>query len=265
MQTYDKPIKIAHYGKFYYEEPCISNENGCGAIFFSGCSLKCVYCQNYQISSQNFGKQISVLQLVQIIKELESLGVYCINLVNPTHVAPFIFAALDIYRPQIPVVWNSHGYESLSLITKAAKYVDIFLPDLKYADDALAQKYSHAPNYFLVATKAISFMCKLKPNKFVGEKMTSGVIVRHLVLPNNIQNSKAVLEWIDKNIPNAIVSVMSQYIPSGRANQFAEINRTLIAEEYQQVLDFVQTLHFDGFTQELDSATPDMVPKWDYV
>lgn len=254
-------LKIANYGLFHWEEPCISYEKGSGAIFFSGCSLKCVFCQNYEISSQNVGQEITVNNLAKIFEELDAVADN-INLVNPTHFSDKIIEALKIYKPHVPVVYNTHGYELESEIIKLAAFVDIFLTDLKYYDNALAEKLSGAKNYFQIASKAIDKMIVLKPNKFEGDKMTQGVIIRHLILPNHTDDSKRILEHIKNSHPDAIISLMGQYIPCGKASLFADINRKLTAEEYDDVTDYAYHLGLDGYMQELSSADEMFIPKF---
>lgn len=261
----ENKIKIAHYGKFYFEEPCITNSNGCGAIFFSNCSLKCVFCQNYEISSQEKGKWIDESQFIKIIQELENQQVYAINLVNPTHFAKFIIRALKKYKPHIPVIWNSHGYESISTIKTVSPYVDIFLPDFKYIDNLKAIKYSHAKNYFEISSKAILYMSQLKPNVFDGDMLKSGVIIRHLILPLCSTDSCKILDYIKQNLPDAIVSIMSQYVPYGRAQDYPELNRKITKREYNRVLQHFLNLRLQGYSQTLDSASSEFIPKWNMI
>lgn len=254
-------LKIANYGLFHWEEPCISYKKGSGAIFFSGCSLKCVFCQNYEISSQNVGQEISVSDLAKIFEELDATADN-INLVNPTHFSDQIIEALKIYSPRVPIVYNTHGYELESEIEKLSGFVDIFLTDLKYYDNSLAEKLSSAKNYFQIASKAVDKMIALKPNKFDSDKMTQGVIIRHLILPNHTDDSKRVLDHIKRTHPDAIISLMGQYVPCGKASAYADINRKLTAEEYDDVTDYAYQLGLDGYMQELSSADEMFIPKF---
>lgn len=257
-------VCIALYKLFFYEEPCITAIGGSGAIFFSGCSLRCVYCQNYEISSLKNGKEISVQRLAEIFKELEKSGAENINLVNPTHYVSQIEEALKIYKPSIPIVYNSHGYESEETIKKVAKFCDIFLPDFKYFDNDIALRYSGAKDYVEVCKKTLKLMRQLKQDKFNGDKMISGVLIRHLILPLQTDDSIKILDWIKHNLPSTKVSLMSQYTPYGRANEFKEINRKITKREYDKVVNSYLNLGLDGYIQDRESANCVYIPKWDY-
>ncbi len=246
---------MLHYG----EEPYLTNGGASGAIFFAGCNLKCVYCQNWQISNGD-GKVVTVLGLVDIFKQLENAGANNIDLVTPTHYSDLIYEALKLYKPNIPIIYNCGGYESLSQIKKMCEVIDIFLFDLKYYSDELSIKYSFAPHYFDCATQAIKCAMANKPNKFVNNQMVSGVAIRHLCLPSHTQDSIAVLEWIGKNCPGTPVSIMSQYVPMHEAESYPEINRVLKPLEYKIVINKAIKLKLNAFTQELDSATTQMLP-----
>ena len=254
-------LKIANYSLHQWEEPCISYKKGSGAIFFSGCSLKCVYCQNYEISSLDVGQEISVNQLAEIFKELD-LTADNINLVNSTHFSSLIIDALKIYKPKAPVIYNTHGYELEEEIVKLANYVDIFLTDLKYFSSEISLKYSKVNNYFDVAKKEKKKMIELKPNKFKNGQMLQGVIVRHLVLPTLTNDSKKILDYIAKEHKDVILSLMAQYTPLGEAVNFPEINRTLLQEEYDEVVNYAINLNLDGYMQELSSANDCFIPKF---
>ena len=259
-------LKIAHYELFSYEEPCISFSKGSGAIFFSGCSLKCVFCQNYEISTLNKGKEITVLQLVDIFKELENAGADHFHLVSPTHYALQIAQALEIYRPHIPIIYNCHGYESLKTIEFMSKYIDVFLPDFKYYDNVIAQKFSKVGDYFEKTFAAIKKMRELKTDVFSPDgKILSGVIIRHLILPLCTDDSIKVLQTIKQNIPNTKVSLMSQYVPCGEAENISQINRKITKREYNKVLNAFINLGLDGYVQELESASKDFIPKFRFV
>ena len=258
-------LKVAKAYLHKWEEPCISGENGSGTVFFSGCNLKCVYCQNYDISSEARGKVISVQRLAEIFKELEEKGATNINLVSPSHYVNAIISALNIYRPHIPIVYNSNGYDSLKTLEKLKGYVDIFLVDFKYADSNLALKYSRALDYVEVAKANILKMRELVPNEeFDGEIMKRGVIVRHLILPNHVDNSIKVLEWIADNVKNPFISLMGQYVPMYRAKDFKELSRPLKPIEYKIVEKKMLELNLtQGYTQELSSAEECYTPKFD--
>lgn len=258
----ENPV-VARISKHMWEEPCISGTNGSGTVFFSGCAMKCVFCQNYKISTENFGKVLTPLQLADCYKRLEDMGVHNINLVNPTHFAKAIIKSLDIYKPQIPIVYNCGGYENVETLRLLNGYIDIYLPDFKYATNEIAKKYSNAPNYPHTALKAIGEMISQQPDNIYDNDgiMQKGVIIRHLVLPSNTKNSIAVLDTIYENFGNEItISLMSQYTPCGIADKYPEINRRITKREYQKVLTHLEALGFDGFAQELSSATVSYIP-----
>lgn len=255
-------IKIANYGLFKFEEPCISFDKGSGAIFFSGCSLKCVYCQNYEISDKGVGKEITVEELAKIFEKFDKTADN-INLVNPTHFVREIIEAFKIYKPSIPVVYNTHGYETVKTIEMLEPFVDIYLTDFKYFDSDISLKYSKAENYLEKAHFALKEMVRQKQNVFdENGKMLKGVIVRHLILPNNLDNSKKVLDYLKEEYDDITISLMSQYIPCHKAKDYEEINRTLLQEEYDEILDYAYNLGLDGYAQELSSAEEFYIPKW---
>lgn len=251
----------------HWEEPIISggeNDTGSGAIFFAGCNLKCIYCQNYDISNSCEGKTLSTQDLVEVFNDFENKGALNINLVTPTHYTKQIIDALSIYKPKIPVVWNSSGYEKASEIAKLKDLVDIYLVDLKYMDKNLAQELSYAFDYPEIATNCILQMKENQPKDvIVNGIMQKGVIVRHLVLPNCVENSFLCLDWIKSKLgKDQIISIMSQYIPCYKAKDNDKINRKLHKIEYKRVLAHLEKLGLDnGFVQEMDSAdkcyTPD--------
>lgn len=252
----------------HWEEPIISgdeNSNGSGAIFFAGCNLKCVYCQNHQISNSDAGKTININELITIFKEFETKKATNINLITPTHFTRQILAALKKYKPSIPIVWNSSGYELASEIKKLKKYVDIYLVDLKYLDSTLSKKYSHAEDYPKYAKSAIRQMKINQPIDIIENGlMKNGVIIRHLVLPLNIENSFKCLDYIKDNYgTDQFVSIMAQYCPCHLASQYTEINRKLHPIEYKRVLNHISQLGFNnGFVQDLDSANLCFTPKF---
>lgn len=260
-----KNVKLALCNLHFSEEPVISGTNGSGTVFFCGCNLKCVYCQNYEVSRNNIGKEVSVNRLAQIFKELEEQGANNINLVTPTHYADAIIEALKIYKPNIPIVYNTNGYESVETIQKLKDYIDIYLTDFKYYSNNLSLKYSSALNYCEVATNALKQMIKNQPHNIIENGlMKKGVIVRHLVLPNNTEDSINVLNHINQNFGNnVLISLMSQYVPLNNLNNYPEINRTLKPIEYKLVLNHLTKLDFNGFMQELCSNSTSYIPKFD--
>lgn len=256
-------IKIAHYELFQYEEPCISINKGSGAIFFSGCNLDCVFCQNYEISEKCKGKFITIDEFIEIIKELEAKGAENINLVSPTHYALAITQALKKYKPKVPVIYNTNAYENIETIKMVAPFVDVFLPDFKYYDDAIATRFSGAKNYYNIALNAIKCMRELKSDVFDETgKILQGVIVRHMVLPLCTNDSIKVLNTISKELQNTKVSLLAQYTPCGRASEFKEINRKITKREYEKVLTCYYNLNLTGYVQDLTSATKDFIPKF---
>ena len=264
-------IKIALYSIHQFEEPCISGEKGSGTVFFSNCNLNCVFCQNYEISQLGKGKEITIKRLAEIFLEQQEINVENINLVTPTSYVPQIIEALKIAKInglKIPIVYNTNGYESLETIKMLKGYVDIYLPDLKYADNELAKNLSNAPQYFEIATKAIKEMIEQVGTPVFNDDgiMQKGVMIRHLVLPNNIENSKKVLNWISSELPKEIyVSVMAQYFPTYKAKEDKyNINRKLTACEWKLIQDEIDKLGIEnGFIQELGEHEEEYVPKWE--
>lgn len=259
-------LKIAKYMLHMWEEPIISGTRGSGAVFFSHCNLKCIYCQNAQISSGGQGQEISVAQLVDIIKELEMAGAHNINFVTPTHYTEQIIQALNIYKPSIPIVWNSSGYENAETIKKLKDLVDIYLVDLKYMDNTLAFNLSNAKNYPEVCTNAIMQMRKNQPSDIIHNgMMKKGIIIRHLVLPNEIENSFKALDWIASNLGNStFISLMGQYTPCHLALNDYKYNRPLKPIEYKRVINHLNELGFlNGFCQDLSSASQVFIPDFD--
>lgn len=260
-------FKIARAGLHFWEEPCISGTKGSGTIFFSGCSLKCVYCQNYQISMDCFGKEISDERLIEIFGELEAQGAHNINLVNPTHYALRIAEILKNHKPNIPVVYNTGGYDKAETIKKLDGLVDIYLTDIKYVSAKVSAKYSGAANYFDAAESAVKEMQRQVVKNEYDENgiMKKGLIVRHLILPGNISQAMKVLDWINENLPkDTVISLMSQYMPCGRANEFPTINRRLGKREYETVIDYTESLGFDNvYIQDLTSSDEQYIPPFD--
>lgn len=256
---------LARASLHLWEEPVISGERGSGAIFFSGCNLRCVFCQNYEISHENFGKQVSKSEFIDIVKRLENQGAHTINLVNPTHFVPFIKEVFSEYKPSVPVVYNTGGYDDVESIRSLQGLIDVYLPDLKYFDSDVSKKYSNAENYFEKASKAV-----LEMQRQVGESvikdgiMQKGMIIRHLVLPKNTDQSIKILRWIKDNLPiDTYISLMSQYVPYVKT-EYKELNRRIVTAEYQKVIDEFERLGFEnGFMQERSSAQTDFIPKFD--
>ena len=259
-------VRIARAELHFWEEPCISGKNGSGTVFFSGCSLKCCFCQNYEISAQNKGFTVNAEQLADIFLMLQQKGANNINLVNPTHFAVQIAKALDLCRDslKVPVVYNCGGYEKCETIESLADHVDIFLPDLKYYKGEISKKYSAAADYFDRACEAIKTMVRIcgKPQFDENGMLKKGVIVRHLVLPNCRHDSIKLMDWLGENFDKdeILVSLMSQYTPVYKAVEFPEINRRTSTFEYKSVCDVVEKYGFEGYFQQRDSAKNDFIP-----
>lgn len=262
-------IKIALVSTHMYEEPCISGTNGSGTIFFSNCNLSCKFCQNYEISQLGKGHEITIEELASVMVKQQEEGVHNINLVTPTMYAYQIVEAIKIARKNglnIPIIYNSNGYENIETIKALKGYIDVYLPDLKYYSNEIAVKYSKAPNYFEIASKAILEMINQVGAPEFDEDgiIKKGVMIRHLVLPNHIQNSKNVLKWIKENIPQEIyIDVMAQYFPTYKAKEDELINRKLTKREYKEIENYFYLLDFkNGYMQELGEHEEEYVPKW---
>lgn len=256
---------LARASLHLWEEPVISGERGSGAIFFSGCNLRCVFCQNFEISHENFGKQVSKSEFIDIVKRLENQGAHTINLVNPTHFVPFIKEVLSEYKPSVPVVYNTGGYDDVESIRFLDGLIDVYLPDLKYFDSDVSKKYSNAENYFEKASKAVVEMQRQVGKSVIKDGiMQKGLIIRHLVLPKNTDQSIKILRWIKDNLPiDTYISLMSQYVPYVKT-EYKELNRRIVTAEYQKVIDEFERLGFEnGFMQERSSAQTDFIPKFD--
>lgn len=256
-------INAARAAAHYWEEPVISGSFGSGAVFFSGCTLGCAFCQNEKISHENFGKELSPSELREIFERLIDEGCQNINLVTPTHFLPSILPALTPKLP-VPVVYNCGGYERVETLRELEGLVDIYLPDMKYSDNALAKTLSRAPDYFETAAAAIREMYR-QTGGFVieDEQMTRGVLIRHLILPGAIDNSLGVLDWIAETFPenDVLVSLMSQYVPMGRAKSMPSFDRTITGEEYDAVHSYLDFLGIEnGFTQDFTAASTDFIP-----
>lgn len=262
-------VKIALASLHYYEEPCISGKNGSGTIFFSNCNLNCKYCQNYEISNLGKGKEITVQELAETFIKQQEKGANNINLVTPTSYVYHIIEAIQIAKQKglkIPIIYNTNGYENIETIEKLKGYIDIYLPDLKYYNNDIAKKYSNIDNYFEIATKAIKKMYEQVGTAIFNEKgiIQKGIIIRHLVLPNHILNSKHILKWVKENMPNDIyISVMAQYFPTFKAKEDELLNRKLTKKEYKKIENYLYSLDLqNGYIQELGEHEEEYVPKF---
>ena len=260
-------VKIALASVHNYEEPCISGKNGSGTVFFSNCNLSCIYCQNYKISQLGKGYELSVEELANIMIKQQEKGVNSINLVTPTMYVYQIIEAIEIVRKNglnIPIVYNTNGYENVKTIQDLNGYIDVYLPDLKYYSNELSKKYSKVDNYFKYATEAIKEMYKQVGSPVFDENgiIQKGLIIRHLVLPNHLQNSKHILKWIKENMPkDTYVSVMAQYFPTYKAKEDELLNRKLNKKEYKEIEEFLYTLNLEnGYMQELGEHEEEYVP-----
>ena len=263
-------VKIALYSIHKFEEPCISGKNGSGTVFFSNCNLNCVYCQNYEISQLGKGKEITIEELAQIFLMQQQKNVENINLVTPTSYVPQIVEAIKIAKENgldIPIIYNTNSYENIETLKMLEGYIDVYLPDLKYSDNTVGQKYSKINNYFEIATNAIKEMIRQVGTTKINKNgiIEKGVIIRHLVLPNNIENSKNVIKWIKENIPKEVyVSIMAQYFPAYKAKEIQEINRKLTQKEWKEIENYIEDLNIEnGYIQDLGEHEEEYVPKWD--
>lgn len=256
---------LARAGLHFGEEPFISGQNGSGTIFFSGCSLRCVFCQNHEISHERLGKPVSVNRLVQIMKELEGQKAHNINFVTPTHYFGVISSALKQYRPNVPLVYNTSGYDLAENIEK--DLFDIYLFDLKFFSPERSARFAKCSDYFEVASKAIQTAVARKGTPVYDENgmMQSGVVVRHLILPQATNESIQIIDWLSETVgPSVVLSLMSQYVPMYHAADFTEINRRITKREYNKVLSHCYDKNFaDIFIQSSSSATTDYIPKFD--
>lgn len=255
--------KVARAAKHHWEEPCISGTEGSGTVFFSGCTLGCVFCQNREISRGGTGREVTVEHLADIFKRLEGQGVHNLNLVTPTHFTPQILQALELSKPTVPVVMNCGGYERVETLRQWEGKVQVYLPDLKYFSPELSAKYSAAPDYFAVASKAIMEMHRQQPQLvWEGDLLKSGLIIRHLVLPGCMKDSLQILDFLDNHLPkdSFLLSLMSQYTPTENCKQFPEINRRVTTYEYRKVADRAAELGFFGFAQDRRSAKEEYTP-----
>ncbi|MBQ9860386.1 MAG: 4Fe-4S cluster-binding domain-containing protein [Clostridia bacterium] len=248
-----------HFG----EEPCISGANGSGTVFFSGCSLHCKYCQNEEISHNRYGKGITEQRLADIFRELEQAGAHNINLVNPTHYAVSVRKALELYKPNVPIIYNCGGYERVETLRSLEGLVDVYLPDCKYVDSTLSAALSDAPDYFYYASAAIEEMARQTGAVILNEQglIQKGTIVRHLVLPGHTKNSIEVLNWLATIKDKVWVSLMFQYTPCGELKDHKELQRPLTKRECEKVWEHMQALGIkDGYVQDRQSAGTTMIP-----
>lgn len=266
----DNKIKIALASVHNYEEPCISGKNGSGTVFFSNCNLNCIYCQNYEISQLGKGKEITIEHLAQIFIKQQEKNVNNINLVTPTMYVPQIIEAIKIARKKglnIPIIYNSNGYENVETIKKLNGYIDIYLPDLKYYSNEIAKKYSKIDNYFEIAISAIKEMQKQVGNPIFNEEgiIQKGVIIRHLILPHHLLNTKNILKYVKENFDeNTYISIMAQYFPTYKAKEDKLINRKLTKKEYKEIENYLYLLNLkNGYIQELGEHEEEYVPNFD--
>jgi putative pyruvate formate lyase activating enzyme len=261
--------KVARTMLHHWEEPCISGSRGSGAVFFSHCNLKCVYCQNYPISQQGRGRELAVAALAAIFLDLQKQGAHNLNLVSPTPYLPSIAAALTLAKKDglsLPVIYNTNGYELPASLKYLEGLVDIYLPDFKYYSNAVSAELSGINDYFEKATTAILTMFHQVgvPQFNPDELITRGLLIRHLVLPNHLEESKRILDWISRNLPPAIyLSLMAQYYPAYQASRHPKINRLLTQAEYDTVVDYSWDLGLkNGFTQEISAADSRYTPEF---
>jgi len=261
---------VARASLHFWEEPIISGDKGSGTVFFSGCNLKCVFCQNFQISSNNFGKKISIERLSEIFLELQEKGANNINLVTPTHFVPQIIEALKIAKNNslsIPVVYNSSGYENVETIKLLNGYIDIYLPDFKYFNNKYAIKYSKCSNYFEHASKAVEEMIKQVGTPKFDENgmLIKGVVVRHMLLPGLLEDSKKIIHYlVDKYNDKIFISIMNQYTPTNNLNKYQEINKTVDKNDYEKLIDYAIDLGIkNGFMQEGETQKTSFIPEFD--
>lgn len=260
---------VARAAKHFWEEPPISGTKGSGTVFFSGCNLGCIYCQNYEISHCGKGKEISDDRLTEIFDELIASEVHNINLVNPTHYALRLKAVLEGYKSAVPTVYNSSGYERVSTLKSLDGLIGIYLPDLKYIKEERAEKYSNAPDYFTYASRALIEMKRQCPENVYDTDgiMQKGLIVRHLILPKNTNQSIDILSWIKNNLgEDTTVSLMSQYTPFGKIEDCKELQRKITAREYEKVLSAAENMGFKSlFLQDFASSDEKFIPDFDFT
>lgn len=265
-----KNVKVARVSLHHWEEPCVSGTNGSGTVFFSNCNLQCSFCQNYQISNEGVGKEISIERLSEIFLQQQQRGAHNINLVTPTHYVPQIIQALKIAKSKglnLPIIYNTNSYENIETIRALKGYVDVYLPDLKYFNDKYSRKYSSSPNYFTHATKAIEEMFSQVGDVKINSKglIDQGVIVRHLMLPGLLFDSKKVIDYIYTTFSDAVyISIMNQYTPMPKFNKHLEINKPLNPKHYDSLIDYCITLGIkNAFIQEDETCSESFIPNFD--
>ncbi|MBE5962790.1 MAG: radical SAM protein [Lachnospiraceae bacterium] len=262
-------IRVARAALHMWEEPCISGENGSGTVFFTGCSLRCVFCQNNNIANGDTGKSITIERLSEIFLELQEKGANNINLVTPTHYVPQIIKALDLARSNglhLPIVYNTGSYDTVETIRLLDGYVDVYLPDLKYVSSELSLRYSHAKDYFTIASAAIAEMFRqVGPPQFEGDLIKKGMIVRHLVLPTHTEDSKSVVRYLYETYGDDIfISIMNQYTPLPHVSSYPELTRAVTTLEYDEVVDYAIDLGVEnGFIQEGETSKESFIPPFD--
>lgn len=259
-------FRVARAALHFWEEPCISGKQGSGTVFFSGCNLRCAFCQNYEISRENKGVDVSDDKLIEIFENLIKQGANNINLVNPTHYSHRLADVLKKWKSPVPVIYNSSGYEEVEALEELDGLIDIYLPDLKYIRDDKALRYSNAVDYFSKASSAVLEMRRQVEDSFDGEIMKSGLIVRHLILPQNTNSSVEIIDWLCENLPDTYVSLMAQYVPVGDLSEMPEINRKITEREYNKVYNYAVNKGMDKlFVQESDSADEKFIPSFDFT
>lgn len=259
-------IKVARAAPHYWEEPCLSGKNGSGTVFFSGCNLGCVFCQNYDVSHRAYGMEVDGKHLMKIFDALIEKGVHNLNLVTPTHYVPMLAKVLKEYKSPVPVVYNSSGYEKAETLKMLEGLVDIYLPDIKYYDSAPALKYSGTEDYFEYASSAVKEMYRQVGTVVTDENglAKKGLIIRHMVLPGNISQALKVFEWVRENLPpETYISVMRQYTPFGKAKEMPLVNRRLSSREYSIVKEKILALGFENcYFQSKESAIESFIPNF---
>ena len=264
-------IQVARASLHMWEEPCISGTNGSGTVFFTGCNLKCVFCQNHSIAIGQKGKEVSPARLADLFLMLQDKGAHNINLVTPSHYIPGIAQALTLAKEKnmtLPVVYNTSGYDSVQSLTMLDGLVDIYLPDFKYVSGTLSQRYSHAPDYFEIASKSLAEMYRqVSDPVFEDDLIKKGIIVRHLVLPSCTADSKEVIRYLYETYGDHIfISIMNQYTPLPHVTSYPELNRKITDAEYNEVVDFAIDLGVEqGFIQEGDTASESFIPEFDFT
>lgn len=262
-------VKLAHYSLHEWEEPVISGDKGSGTVFFSNCNLKCIFCQNNDISNLGYGKEITIERLTEIFLELQKIGAHNINLVTPTHYVPQIIEAIKPIKNKelnIPIVYNTSSYENVETIKMLKNFVDIYLADLKYFDNELGEKYSHCKNYFEVATAAIDEMYMQVSDIIIdNDLMKKGLIVRVLILPGHVDDAKKIIKYLYQKYGDKIyISIMNQYTPMKKFEEYSNLNRKVFDEEYDEVINYACDLGVtNAFMQEGETSSKSFIPKFD--